>query len=69
MTEDELRQKVAADKIRAKREPYLFSDKEMDDMVSWEQVAKEEPSETMKKILEHHQNYIRFWRIKNGIRR
>lgn len=28
-----------------------------------------EPSEAMKKILEYHQNYIKFWKIKNGIDR
>lgn len=55
---------------------YLFSKEEMDEMVSdkvhWHPVAKEEPKElspTMKKIMEHHERYIKFWRIKNGIDR
>ena len=29
----------------------------------------EELSPTMKKIMEYHEQYIKFWRIKNGISR
>ena len=53
-------------------EQYLFSKDEMDEMIHWQPVAKEEPKElspTMKKIMEHHERYIKFWRIKNGIDR
>lgn len=49
------------------------------DNIEWEPVSNidedeefdvhPEPSETMKKILEYHQNYIKFWKIKNGIDR
>lgn len=60
------------------KEQYLFSDEEMDAMITdkthWEPVSniEEEPKElspTMKKIMEHHERYIKFWRIKNGIDR
>lgn len=43
---------------------YLFSKEELEAMETEPKL-----SDTMKKILEHHQNYINFWRIKNGIRR
>jgi len=43
---------------------YLFSKEELEEMETEPKL-----SDTMKKILEHHQNYIKFWRIKNGIRR
>lgn len=58
------------------KEQYLFSDEEMDAMITdhWEPVSniEEEPKElspVMKKIMEHHERYIKFWRIKNGIDR
>jgi len=43
--------------------------------IHWEPVAKDDPekhqelSPTMKRIMEYHKNYIKFWRIKNGIDR
>lgn len=42
---------------------YLFSKEELDEMET------PQVSETMKKILDYHKEYIKFWRIKNGIER